>query len=97
MQHLTFGRVERLVVRNGEPVLDGDVRPRAVRTFRAGRALGRRNTPRPQSTTGDFALRQEVVDLLAWLDAVRDCVIERLEIVDGLPVHWDAEEPTLPA
>jgi hypothetical protein len=98
MQRLTFGRIERLVIRRGEPVLDGADKPRVVRTVRAGRALGRRNTPRPQADSNtDFALRQEVIDLLAWFDAERDAVIDRLEIVDGLPVHWDAEEPTLPA
>ena len=97
MQELSFGRIENLRVRNGEPVLDGEERPRVIRTYRAGRALGRRNAPRPQADAADFALRQEVVDFLTWLDRVRDVVVERLEVVDGLPNHWDAEEPMLPA
>ena len=97
-QTLAFGRFERLVIRGGEPVLDGPEKPRIVGTFRSGRAAGRRNEPRPLAgSNADFSLRQEVVDLLAWLDRVPDCVIERLEVVDGMPSHWDAEDPTLPA
>jgi hypothetical protein len=96
-QDLGFGRFERLVIRRGEPVLDGPEKPRVVRTFRAGRALGRRNDPRPQAAAEDFALRQEVVDLLTWLDGFDNGVIDRLEVVAGLPSYWDAEELVLPA
>jgi hypothetical protein len=95
LQSVVFGRIERLVIRNGEPVLDGDIRPRIVRTYRAGTAPGRRNAARPLAAPGeDFVLRKELRDLLAWLDTARNGVIERLEVVDGLPSFWDAEEST---
>ncbi|MCX7701854.1 MAG: EF-hand domain-containing protein [Gemmataceae bacterium] len=79
MQTINFGRIEGLVIRNGEPVLDPP--PRLVREIK----FGGENGPRPELHAGNFLLKTQVVELFALLDRQGDGTIDVLEIKHGLP------------
>lgn len=87
MQSLRHGRLRKVVVRDGEPAFDPP--PTAVRVVK----LDRPNQRHPTIEAADFPLRREVLDLLAQMRAVEDGTIERLEIVDGMPVLAEVAEP----
>lgn len=86
MQHVNFGRIERLVINEGQPVLDP--RPRVVREFR----FPGENGPRPEAAIGDFALKAQVVELFRAFEELRDGVIEVLDIKHGLPFRMAVED-----
>ena len=86
MQELNFGQVRDLVVRDGEPVFDPP--PRVVREVK----FGGDNGPRPEAAKTDFALKAQVRDLFAQLEALGDGVIPCLEIQRGLPFRMTIEE-----
>ncbi|NQU19764.1 MAG: hypothetical protein HQ567_00665 [Candidatus Nealsonbacteria bacterium] len=79
MQQVNFGRIENLAVRSGRPVLDPP--PRIVREVK----FGGQNGARPEASSGNFALKAQVVELLQYIDAMRNGLIEVLEIKHGLP------------
>lgn len=79
MQRINFGRIERLAIQEGDPVLDPH--PVVVREHK----FGGENGPRPEIGTADFLLKQQVVELFAFLDAMRNGVIDVLEVKHGLP------------
>ncbi len=79
-QELGFGRIEGLVVRGGEPVLDPP--PRIIRTLKFGADTG----ARPAAGLGDFTLKTQVVCLFATLDEIGEGVIDSLTIANGLPL-----------
>jgi hypothetical protein len=81
MQALNFGRIERLVIAGGQPVLHPP--PRIVREIK----FGAENGPRPEVSAEDFALKAQVIELFNSLDELRDGVVEALEIKHGLPFH----------
>lgn len=78
MQELNFGRIERLEVRSGDPIFA--VETLVVRDIKL--ASDDRNPTRP---TGDFLLKDQVVDLLAEFDRLRDGTVLVLEVKNGLP------------
>jgi len=86
MQKLNFGRIENLVVRDGQPVLSPP--PRVIREIK----FGGENGPRPEATIEDFALKAQVVGLLRYLDELQDGVIGVLEIKHGLPFRMAVED-----
>lgn len=86
MQRLDFGQVENLLVRDGEPVWEPG--PRVHREVKFPR--GEDAPPRPGS---DFALKQQVRELLALLDQHPDTTLERLEVKGGLPFRAVLPEP----
>jgi len=88
MQHMHFGRVERLVVRGGEPVFDPG--PRVIRKLK----MGGRNEPRSEAAAEDFVLRREVIELLEQVQGIGNGCIDRIEIAHGLPFVLEIEEPT---
>ncbi len=79
MQSINFGRIEKLPLRNGEPVLSP--RPTVVREHK----FGGDNGPRPELGTSDFLLKQQVVELFKFLDEHQSGTIDMLEIKHGLP------------
>ena len=79
MATLNFGRIERLAVRGGDPVLDPP--PRTVREVK----FGGENGPRPEAGAVDFLLKAQVVDLFRHLDGLADGTVEVLEVKHGLP------------
>jgi len=87
MQRANFARIEGLVVREGEPVLDEDKSPRVVLEVK----FGAENGPRPESAISDFALKEPIVDLFAHMDRLRDGRIEVLTVKHGLPFGMQVE------
>jgi len=85
MQRVNFGRIEQLVIADGEPVLDPP--PRIIREIK----FGGENGPRPEAGIEDFALKAQVVELFHTFDDLRDGVIEVLEIKHGLPFRMAVE------
>ena len=88
MQRLDFGTIERLTIRNGEPILDPP--PRVIRDVK----FCGENGPRPESDLDDFVLKAQVRDLLAHFDSVGNGTICSLEVKHGLPFRMQVEEVT---
>ncbi len=79
MQNINFGRIERISVDAGEPVLNPA--PVIVREIK----FGGDNGPRPEAHSEDFLLKSEIMELFSHFDRVGNCQIETLEIKHGLP------------
>lgn len=79
IQRINFGRVERLVIREGEPVLD----PMPVIT--AEIKFAGENGARLEAGFGDFALKRHHLELFALLDAIGTGELPVLTIRHGLP------------
>ncbi len=92
IQSIEFGQVLDLKVRKGEPVLQP--MPRVLRSVKLGRDTG----ARAEIPAGDFTVRTEVIELLLQLSQIRDGVIRRLDVKNGLPISMVVEEsaPTNP-
>jgi len=86
MQRLNFGRIEELIVRGGEPVLDPP--PRFVREVK----FCAENGPRPEAAKEDFALKAQVRELLDHMEAMGNGVIGHIEVKHGLPFRMILEE-----
>jgi hypothetical protein len=86
LQRLNFGRVEGLLVRDGEPVWDSP--PRVVREVK----FGADNGPRPESKLRDFKTKSEVDELFRQLEAIGQGRIQVLEVKHGLPFRMIVEE-----
>lgn len=86
MQRINYGRIEGLPVRRGEPVMDPP--PRIVREIK----FGGENGPRPEMAMADFALKSQVRDLLAQLEALGDGMVACIEVQRGLPFRMTVEE-----
>lgn len=85
MQELNFGQIERLHLRDGEPVFDPP--PRVVQEIK----FASENGPRREADADDFALKAQVVELFAHCDKVRDGIIESLVVKHGLPFLMSVE------
>ena len=86
MQRITFGRIEGLVIRNGEPVFDPP--PRIVREVK----FCAENGPRPETAKSDFILKGEVRELFAHIEALGNGVILCIDVKHGLPFKMTIEE-----
>jgi hypothetical protein len=84
-QQWNFARIEGLVVRGGEPVLDP--LPFVVREYK----FAGENGPRPESRLEDFLLKPQLLDLFRLLDRLGDGMIAVLTVKHGLP--FSAELP----
>jgi hypothetical protein len=88
MAEVQFGRLEGVQVRNGELLLDPP--PRVVRTVKLGEA--RSHAPNLQQ----LVQHPQLLDFSRQVARLRDGVIERLEIRDGLPTFMEVAEGNLP-
>jgi hypothetical protein len=79
LQQLYFGRIENLVIEDGQPIFDP--MPRVVREHK----FGGENGPSPKSAAADFLLKAQVVELFALFDELRDGILDVLEVKHGLP------------
>ena len=86
MQNINFGRIERLVVRDGRPVFEPS--PRVIREVK----FCAENGPRPEVGKEDFALKAQVRELFAQMKAMGDGVVHCIEIKHGLPFMMTIEE-----
>jgi len=78
-QFLNHGWIENLPVRDGEPVMD----PRPV--FFHHYKFKAENGPRRESALDDFVLKEEHLELIAFLDRFQNGLIKRLDFKCGLP------------
>lgn len=78
MQRTNFGRIERLRIERGEPIMDPP--PWVLRDVK----LGADNT-RPETQHIDFALKKQVADLFCEFDVLGDGMVETIVIKHGLP------------
>lgn len=85
LQRLNFGRVEGLHVRGGEPVFDPA--PRVVQKLK----MGGENGPRPETTLGDFWLKQQTIELLQAIADLGEGEVLAIEIKHGLPFSVEIE------
>src|SRR5262245_15575794 len=76
MQRIRFGRIHRLAVRGGEPVLDESVRwTRTVKPCGA-------NGPHPSMRLADFALSKEVACFFDELGRLGDAELLEVQVRD---------------
>ncbi len=87
MQEIGFGFVERLTVRQGEPVMEP--KPHVVLQAKFGSGYG---CFRPESGISDFVLKAEVRQLLARIEEMGDGTVLSLEVRHGLPFVMTFEE-----
>lgn len=85
LQRLNFGRLEGLVLRRGEPVLDPMPRVVVEHKFAA------ENGARPEADRGDFALRSQHCDLLRLFDRLQDHEFATLRVMHGIPFSCEHE------
>lgn len=79
MREHRFGRIENLVIRSGQPVLE-----RATRLVRVAR-LGNKGDGSATPITDEFEVKQAVRDLFQELASLHDGTVVRLEFKHGLP------------
>jgi hypothetical protein len=79
IQSINYGRIENILVRGGEPVLDPP--PRVVREIK----FSGTNDPRPERGLADFALKEQHRELFRVLDQLGDGVLAVLTVKAGLP------------
>jgi hypothetical protein len=78
-QLINFGRIEGVLLKNSEPILDP--LPRLLVEQR----LDIEECMRPELELNDFILCQEVCQLLKTLDEIKDGTIERVDVRAGIP------------
>ncbi len=86
MQHINYGRIEGIVIRNGEPIIKP--LPRIVRQVK----FGAENGPRSDTYKRDFTLKVQVLDLITQIEALGNGIIYSLEVKNGLPFKMNVEE-----
>ncbi len=80
MQRVRFGRIEHLIVRDGDPVIERGA-TRVVRSVRFDSETG----PHPAIDRDDTVLKAKVVALLQRLEEMGDGIVAVLHLGDGLP------------
>jgi len=86
MQEISFGRIENLIVKDGEPNFDPS--PQVVREIK----FGGENGPRQEMSVENFALKSQAVEFFAQLDRLGDGRVKSLEVKHGLPFRMSLEE-----
>lgn len=89
MQTVNFGRIEGLLVRAGQPVLNP--RPTVVREHKFGSDSG----SRPEYGRPDFLLKRQVVEMFDQLDVLDDAIIDQIEVKHGLPFRMVVTEQSV--
>jgi hypothetical protein len=79
-QRLNYGLIQRLGVHDADPVFD----PHNIVVL-VDEKLDTSDAPRPEAELTDFKLAAELCRLMRRLDAIRDGMIERLEVRGGIP------------
>lgn len=92
LQSIQTGRIRHLSIRQGQPSLEAPMTVVRVLRLRPDLTATRSPTALADPST-DFLLRAEVVEMFRQTRAVTDGMIERLEVVDGLPTLIELAEP----
>ena len=85
MQRLNFGRIQNLVVRDGEPVFDPS--PKVIQKVK----IGGENGPRPEVSCDDFLLKKQTIELIEAITQLRDGIVLSLDVKHGLPFAVEIE------
>jgi hypothetical protein len=85
MQMINFGRIENLLVKNREPVIDLNLR--VIRDFK----FNGENQPRPELNSKNFELKSEVKEFFASLDQLDTECRVNIEVKHGLPFRMSIE------
>lgn len=85
MQAVNFGRIEDLVIRDGQPVFEPA--PRVIQKLK----IGADNGARPEAGYIDFRLKGGVIELLELFARLKDGEIRTIEVRSGLPVSVELE------
>ena len=85
IQQINFGLIDRLQVRDGQPVLDPP--PRIVQKVK----LGGDGDRGPVTTSEDYLLKSQVIELLATIAGINDGEVLRIEVKHGLPFSMEIE------
>lgn len=86
MQRIRFGRIDNLVVEDGEPVLQP--LPHVVREVK----FGNRRSSSADVTSDDFLLKTQIVQFFEQLDELQTGTIRTLEVQDGLPFRMSMDD-----
>lgn len=86
MQRINFGRVQNLVILEGQPIFDPA--PRTQRDHK----FGGQNGARAEVSLDDYVLKKEVVELFRQLRKLGKGTIVNLEVRAGLPFLMTDEE-----
>ncbi len=87
MQEISFGRIEALHIRGGEPVFDPA--PRVIRKLK----LGSKSTSGIDPDLINYTLKSEVARLFAIIADIGDGQIQSLTVQDGLPFLMEIADP----
>jgi hypothetical protein len=95
MQSIGCGRLRHLTVKDGQPTFQPPLT--AVRIVNLRKVHLARSQPvtvmGTSYPTTDFSLRREVINLLTQIRAMKSGIIDRLEILHGLPTAVEIGEP----
>lgn len=85
MQRLNFGRIEGLIVRGGEPLLDPA--PKVIQKVK----IGGENGPRPELSCDDFLLKRQTIELLQAISDLGEGTVLTIDVKHGLPFAVEIE------
>lgn len=83
LERLRYGRIENLIVRDGEPLFDP--RPRIVRRVLLGESC--RSEPMRRGT-----LPPKIAELFSFFDDKRHVLVRAIVVQDHLPLHLVVDE-----
>jgi hypothetical protein len=86
MQEINFGKIEKLLVQGGEPVLNPA--PKIIKEIK----FGGENGPKRELEVEDFALKAQVVELFSYLTVLDNAVVASIDIRHGLPFRMNVVE-----
>lgn len=89
MQEIHYGRIDGLVVRDGEPHIEASTR--VLRDVKFGPA----SRKRPVLIDHNYLDNPQVVDMLQQFCSIGEGIVKTLEIHDGLPFRMQIVESVL--
>jgi hypothetical protein len=88
MQRIKFGKIEGLIIHNGDPVLEPA--PKVIREIKLGSKEDRKSVP----IENGLLEKPQVIELLGRLSHLGSGTIQSLEIQHGLPFRIRIEDST---
>lgn len=88
MQRIKFGKIEGLIIHNGDPVLEPA--PKVIREIKLGSKEDRKSVP----IENGLLEKPQVIELLGCLSHLGSGTIQSLEIQHGLPFRIRIEDST---
>lgn len=79
MQRISFGEINGLSIRNGQP--NPEQPPVVIRHLKFGSG----NRPQPEAQLSDFVLNAKMEEFFASLGRIEEGTIAKIEVKEGLP------------